>query len=182
MSNSPGFSVPTRAGDPAEVDYSAAEGDDFDALSRDRVPVRSLRESDIDAVVAIDRKVAGRDRAPWLRRKLQEVMRESGVRVSLVAEVDDRPAGYIMARVDFGEYGRTEPEAVIDTLGVDPGFQRHGVGSALMSQLMANLSTLRVDRVRTELGWDEFPLMAWLERTGFTPAQRIVLHRPVGKG
>jgi len=27
----------------------------------------------------------------------------------------------IMARVDYGEFGYTESEAVLDTIGVDPG-------------------------------------------------------------
>jgi hypothetical protein len=44
---------------------------------------------------------------------------------------------------------------------------------------MANLRTLQVDRVRTEVNWNDLSLLAYLDRAGFAPAQRIVLHRRV---
>ncbi len=48
-------------------------------------------------------------------------------RPTLAPEVDGAPAGFVMARVDFGEFGRPEPAAVIDTIGVDPGHGGLGV-------------------------------------------------------
>jgi ribosomal protein S18 acetylase RimI-like enzyme len=95
------------------------------------------------------------------------------VRVSLVAELDSVPVGFIMARVDLGEFGRVETTAVIDTIGVDPDYQKRGVGRALVSQLLANLSTLRVEKVRTEVDWQDRDLLAYLDRSGFRPSQRL---------
>lgn len=163
-----------------EIDYSVPIEDDFGALNRDRIPVRSMRESDLPALIEIDRRTTGVDRTSYYERKVAEVLHETGVRVSLVAEVDEHPVGFIMARVDFGEYGRAEPEAVMDTIGVDPAFASKGVGLALMSQLIANLMTLRVDRVRTQLAWNDFSLLAFLDRCGFQPSQRIALAREIG--
>jgi len=160
-------------------DYSDPDADDFAALSRDKVAVRSMQESDLAAIVRIDKKLTGKDRSAYYERKLAEVMKESGIRVSLIAEADDMPIGFIMARVDYGEFGRTEPMAVIDTIGVDPGHGRGGVASALLSQLLANLSILHVDRVRSTLRWDNFTLMKFLARNGFQPAQRLVLRKRV---
>lgn len=162
-----------------EIDYSVPVEDDVHALHCDRIPVRSMKESDLGALIAIDRRVTGQDRTPYYQRKMEEVLRESGVRVSLVAEIDGHPVGFIMARVDFGEFGRTEPEAVMDTIGVDPDYGHRGVALALMSQLMANLATLRIDRVRTQLDWNDVTLIAFLDRCGFTPAQRIAFVREI---
>ncbi len=158
-------------------DFSEPEGDDFEALSRDRLPVRSLREDDLDAIVRIDGKLTGRDRHDYFAAKMREALGESGIRVSLVAEVDGRVAGYVMARVDYGEFGQAEPGAVIDTIGVDPGFGRHGIGTALLSQLLANLDSLRVERVHTKVAWNNFPLLGFLQRCGFAPAQQLVLSK-----
>ncbi len=169
--------IPTRADEPAERDYSSPDGDDFEALSRDRVPVRSMNEADLDALIRIDRRSTGLDRSSYCRRKQREAMHASGVRVSLVAELDGYPVGFIMARVDFGEFGRTDPEAVMDTIGVDPGYRGRGVGQALISQLIANLATLRIDRIRTELDWNDVELLSFLDTAGFAPAQRVVLRR-----
>lgn len=52
-----------------------------------------------------------------------------------------------------------------------------GVGHALISQLMTNLVTLRVDVVRTEVTWDAFGLLAFLKKLGFAPSQRLVLSK-----
>ncbi|MDH3740135.1 MAG: GNAT family N-acetyltransferase [Hyphomicrobiales bacterium] len=169
--------IPTNIDQPSEVDFSSPQGDDFDALSRDHIPVRSMTGADLEALIAIDRRATGDDRTAYYRRKQREAMHESGVRVSLVAEQDGHPVGFIMARVDFGEFGHTSPEAVMDTIGVDPGYRGRGVGQALMSQLIANLATLRVDHIRTELDWNDVGLINYLDEMGFAPAQRVVLSR-----
>ncbi len=160
-------------------DYSDPGQDDFAALARDLVPVRSMKEDDLDAIVRIDKSLTGRARREYYRAKLRDVMRRSGIRVSLIAEVDGAPAGYVMARVDYGEFGRPEPAAVIDTIGVDPGHARKGIGHALMSQLMTNLATLHVETVRTEITWDNFGLLDFLAKHDFTPCQRLVLSKRV---
>jgi len=167
----------TDAGMP---DYSDLSGDDFVALARDRVAVRSMQEGDLRALVRIDKQHTGRDRSDYYETKLKEVMSESGIRVSVVAEIDDAPAGYIMARVDFGEFGHTEPTAVIDTIGVDRGYAHQGVARALLSQLLANLATLHVETVRSTMRWDNFGLLSFMQQAGFAPAQRLVLTRRIG--
>jgi ribosomal protein S18 acetylase RimI-like enzyme len=101
------------------------------------------------------------------------------VRVSLVAELDTVPVGFIMARVDLGEFGRVETTAVIDTIGVDPDYQNKGVGRALVSQLLANLGTLRVEKVRTEVDWQDHDLLAYLDRNGFRPSQQLCFDQPL---
>lgn len=160
-------------------DYSAAAGDDFEPLPRDRALVRSMAPGDLDAIVAIDAKLTGRDRRPYYEAKLQEMIGETGVRVSLISEMDGRPVGYIMARVDYGEFGRAEPTAVIDTIGVEPGHGHQGIGAALLSQLMVNLDALHVEALRTTVSWNNFSLLGFLHRAGFRPAQQLVLSLPV---
>ncbi|MCW8951661.1 MAG: GNAT family N-acetyltransferase [Rhodospirillales bacterium] len=160
-------------------DHSDPGGDDFVALSRDRFPVRSLEEGDLPAIIRIDKKLTGADRGGYFQEKMAEVMRESGIRISLIAESDGSSAGYIMARVDYGEFGRTDSAAVIDTIGVDPAYAHQGIGHALMSQLLANLSVLRVDTVRSMVRWNNYGLIGFLENCGFTPSQRVVLTKTI---
>ncbi len=179
MASTPEPGVGGRRLDAGMPDFSGSESDDFEALSRDRLPVRSLREDDLDAIVGIDKKLTGHERRPYFVAKLREAMSETGVRISLVAEIDGRPAGYVMARVDYGEFGQAEPGAVIDTIGVDPGLSRHGIGAALLSQLLANLDSLHVERVHTKVAWNNFVLLRFLERNGFTPAQQLVLSKGI---
>jgi ribosomal protein S18 acetylase RimI-like enzyme len=172
--------IPAHIGESAEIDYGKATARDFAALARDRIPIRALRESDLRALIAIDRRITGHERSAYFARKLEEALHETGVRVSLVAEQDGLPAGFIMARVDFGEFGHMQPTAVIDTIGVDPDYRDRGIGRALLSQLLINLATLRVERIRTEIDWRDRDLLAFLDRCGFRPAQQLCFAQPIG--
>ena len=138
-------------------------------------PVRSLQASDLDAIRRIDRHIVGDDRQAYLGRKVDEVINDSGIRISLVAERDGLVAGFIMARLDYGSFGRTCSTAVIDTIGVGPEYAGSGLGSALMGQLLGNLRSLQVEDVRTEVEWDNFGLNRFLSGCGFRPAQRLSL-------
>jgi ribosomal protein S18 acetylase RimI-like enzyme len=167
------ITIPERVGESVEVDYGKPAAPDYGPLARDRILVRGMREDDLRALIAIDRRITGRDRSEYFKRKLDEALFESDVRVSLVAERDGGPIGFIMARVDFGEFGRVESTAVMDTIGVDLEYRDQGVGRALLSQLLINLATLRVERIRTEIDWRDRDLLAYLDRCGFRPSQQL---------
>jgi ribosomal protein S18 acetylase RimI-like enzyme len=179
VASNAGITVPQHVGESAEVNYSGQPAADFGPLARDKIPVRSMMESDVRALVAIDRRITGNDRAAYFQRKLTEALTESDVRISLVAELDGVVVGFIMARVDLGEFGRVETTAVIDTIGVDPDYRNKGVGRALLSQLLVNLGTLRVEKVRTEVDWQDQDFLAYLDHSGFLPSQRLCFDQPL---
>lgn len=163
-----------------EIDYGRQEAkgaNDHERLARDLADVRSMTPADLDAIVRIDRRITGADRREYMAARLGEAMEDSGVRVSLCARSEDTPAGYLMARADLGDYGRTEPVAVIDTLGVDPAFVHRGIGRALLSQLFANLGALRVERVETIVPQHDLALLGFLYAAGFAPSQRLAFVR-----
>jgi ribosomal protein S18 acetylase RimI-like enzyme len=78
-----------------------------------------------------------------------------------------------MARVNLGEFGRTEPTAEMDTIGIDREYRDRGIGRALLSQLFANLATLRVETVLTEIEWSDVELLAFLSHCDFKPSARL---------
>ena len=165
--------APAHHGVSDQNDYSASPANDFDALARDRVDVRSLAPEDVDGMARIDRAITGRDRVAYFARQLREVLQDSAIRVSLVAHSDGSVAGYVTAKVDFGDFGRTEPVAVIDTIGVDPGFRGSGVGSALLSQLCVNLEALQVERVETVIAREYVNLLGFFYKAGFATSERL---------
>jgi ribosomal protein S18 acetylase RimI-like enzyme len=166
-----------RLGDPN--DYSDEVGDQRGALVRDIVSARAMQQSDLPSIVKIDRRISGKDNAAFYEQKLAEVFGESGIRVSLVAEQDDHVVGFVMARVDFGEFDRIEPAAVLDSIAVDPGYTHRLVGTALLSQLLANLATLRIEVIRSEADAEHFDVLHFLQRNGFSNSQRLAFVRDV---
>jgi ribosomal protein S18 acetylase RimI-like enzyme len=179
MAGRQNITIPQRVGDAAEVNYGKPPAPDFGPLARDRIPVRAMVEGDLRALIGIDRRITGRDRSVYFKQKLMEALHESDVRVSLVAERDGGPVGFIMARVDFGEFGRPESTAVMDTIGIDPDYSGQGIGRALLSQLLVNLQTLRVERIRTEVDWRDRELLAFLDHCGFLPSQQLCFKRDI---
>ena len=137
--------------------------------------VRGLKPADLEAVIALDARIVGRRREEFFRIKLQQNLQETGIKVSLAAEMDGIFAGFLLARVYYGEFGTLEPVAVLDTIGAHPDFRGRGVGHALLRQLQVNLHALGVGTLRTEVGWDEPELLRFFQHTGFQPAPRFCL-------
>ena len=161
-------------------DYSASATNDFEALARDLAELRALKADDLDGVARIDRRLTGRDRSTYLRHAIDEALGESGIRVSLAAMVDGALAGFVMARVDAGDFGRTAPVAILDTVGVDPLHKGQGIGRALLSQLFVNLGALRVERVETVVDVRDLGLLGFFVRAGFGPAERLAFAKRLG--
>lgn len=147
----------------------------MNGTTKSDVVVRNLRPSDLDAVIALDAKNVGRRREEYFRVKLQQNLVETGIKVSLAAEVDGALAGFLLARVYYGEFGQTEPVAVLDTIDVHPSFRGRSVGAALMDQLRTNLFGLGVTSLRTEVSWDALQLLGFFQHEGFHPAARLCL-------
>ena len=143
------------------------------------VVVRGLKPEDLNAVVAIDAKGTGRRRDEYFRIKLKQNLAETGIKVSLAAEVDGLFRGFLLARVYYGEFGTLEPVAVLDTLGVHPDTRGVGIGHALVEQLLVNLAGLGVSTLRTEVAWDDMTLLAFFHRERFRPSARVCLELPV---
>ena len=171
--------APDGFGPGHEIDYGAPGDNDFEKLARDSADVRSMRPQDLQEIVRIDRAITGRDRSDYIQGKLAEAMSDSAIRVSMTARLDDVIVGYLMARADTGDFGRTAPAAVIDTIGVDPEYEHRGVGRALLSQLFANLGALRVERVETSTAPRDQALIGFLFDAGFKPSQRLAFSRPI---
>lgn len=137
--------------------------------------IRNLRPDDLEAAIRVDARILGRRRDEFLRLKLQQAFADSGIAISLAAELDGQFVGFLLARVYFGEFGVTERVAVMDVLDVHPEFRGRGVGPALIDQLRTNLLALGIRTLQTEVAWDSLELMAFFQREGFTIAPRLCL-------
>ena len=138
------------------------------------INVRSLNIDDLDRLVLMDKHITGRSRKAWYEGKLHRAL-ESDVQLSVGAEQDGLLVGVMLCSVHYGEFGMPEPIAILDTVLVDKNFGGQGLASAMFSQLTRNLRALRIEKLRTELAWDDHELMAFFDRKGFAPVPRLVL-------
>jgi GNAT superfamily N-acetyltransferase len=163
----------TGHGPGGEIDFGAVEANDNERLAREQPEVRPMRPEDVREIVRIDHGITGRDRGSFITARLAEAMDDSPIRVSLAARLDGAIVGFVMARADLGDFGRTEPVAVVDTIGIDPEYTHRGVGKALLAQLFANLSALQVERVETVVKAADLALLGFFQSAGLRPSQRL---------
>ena len=144
-------------------------------LETDRAVVRLMNEHDLEAVVKIDAVASGRRRPRYFELMLERAVKQAALQVSLAAEVDGHVVGFAIVSLYYGEYGVSEPTASLDAISVDPANRGQHIGKALLRQLRLNLSALRVTTLRTEVSWDDFDLLAFFKKEGFSPARRLCL-------
>ena len=143
----------------------------------DQLTIRTLTPADLPRLVRMDQAITGRNRTAWYEGKLKRALQESDLKISLGAERDGTLVGAALGALHYGEFGQPEPLAILDTILVDAGYARQGVGTALLEALAGNLRALGIERLRTEVAWDEHDLGRFLGRQGFSPAPRLVLER-----
>jgi len=149
--------------------------------SGDGVILRTLRASDGPRLSRIDERITGRNRRLWYERKLERATRDSDVNVSLGAEVEGILVGAVLGSLQYGEFGIPEPVAVLDTILVDPLYAGRGIAGAMLDELASNLARLGIDRIRTEVCWND-PLNGFLGTHGFALAPVLVLERSLATG
>jgi ribosomal protein S18 acetylase RimI-like enzyme len=156
----------------------------------DKVKIRVLDESDLDAVVEIDKNVLGKERRAFWKRKIAY----AGIypRPALVAEFEGKVVGFILGYVSGWEFGVPDTVGWIDTLGVDPAYQRRGIGRALFNELIeifkrsgreetpeAKKAEKRkvegVNVVYTLASWIDSDLLQFYHTMGFKKGQMINL-------
>jgi len=155
-----------------------------------KVKIRVLDESDLDAVVKIDKNVLGKERRAFWKRKIAY----AGIypRPALVAEFEGKVVGFILGYVSGWEFGVPDTVGWIDTLGVDPVYQHRGIGRALFNELIeifkrsgreetpeAKKTEKRkvegVNVVYTLASWIDSDLLQFYHAMGFKKGQMINL-------
>jgi ribosomal protein S18 acetylase RimI-like enzyme len=138
--------------------------------------LRVLKKEDLDAIVAIDEIATKESRREYYERKITSILnKNTNINCSIVCEIEGKVVGFVMGYVFFGEFGISESTATIDTLGVHPDFQNHGVASDMLEQFMMNMKAAGVEKVYTLVSWDDFALEKFFARQKYVPSKRVNL-------
>lgn len=148
------------------------------------VEIRALQERDLDGVVELSlrawepvfaslRDVLGdpiflRLKPDWRAAQAAEVRASctSDDRDAFVALAAGRPVGFVTVALDAFNEGM----GVIEIIGVDPAFQRRGIGSRLTAHALDHMRRCGMDVAAVETGGDRghAPARAAYEALGFT--------------
>jgi predicted N-acetyltransferase YhbS len=142
--------------------------------SIDNMKIRTLEKNDLEAIVGIDEKVLGENRDNYWEKKL-ELMNLKSSQISLVAEVEGKVVGFILGDVSGWEFGVPDTIGWIDTIGVEPVYQKKGLATALAQELIRNLKALGVRAIYTLVSWNDWDLLQFFHAMGFTRGDMINL-------
>ncbi len=148
-------------------------------MDKNTIKIRLMKSNDFDAVVAIDQKVLKVSRPEYYQVKFEKLVQSKDyVPTSLVAEIEGGPVvGFVMGELYIGDYGISQEEATLDTIGVDPDYQHRGIGEQLMNEFMDHLRTLGVRKINTLVDWNDSKLIRFFSANQFSPSKTINLER-----
>jgi predicted N-acetyltransferase YhbS len=140
----------------------------------ENMKIRPLEKEDMEAIVEIDERVLGENRRSYWERKL-ELMNNKASQVSLVAELEGKVVGFILGDVSGWEFGVPDTIGWIDTIGIDPVYQKRGLATALANEVIKNLKAIGVRAVYTLVSWNDWDLLQFFHAMGFSRGDMINL-------
>jgi len=131
-----------------------------------RLKLRPLTIHDLDAIVEIDRKVLGKTRQEYWRKKI-ELPNPRYPQSCLGAELEGKVIGFIVGEVSGWEFGVPDTIGWISTIGVDPAYQNIGVARIMSEEYIKNLKSIGVSIVYTLVNWNDWDLLKFFRAMGF---------------
>ena len=136
--------------------------------------VRPIRYSDLERIVEIDKKILGKSRRSYWERKFEEMEEKEGD-FSFVAEKDGKVVGFIFGDISGWEFGVPNTTGWVDTIGVDPDYQKQGVGRRLFAELVKSMKKVGVKKIFTLVNWEDWDLLRFFKSMNFKRGEMINL-------
>ena len=145
------------------------------------IKIRLMKAEDYDAVVRIDEKVLKTSRPEYYNMKFEKLFQTKDyLPASMVAEDENGTVvGFVMGETYMGEFGIFDGAATLDTIGVDPDYQKKGIGEQLINEFLKHLKSLGVEKISTLVTWNNSDLIHFFSANRFAPSKTIYLERTV---
>ena len=136
----------------------------------DNIIIKEVNEDDIEAVLSIDKKIVGDDRAITYRDPITFYLGgESGV--SFLALEDGKPIGFALGRLRDPENGW------LQAVAIDPDYRRRDLGTKLVQALINGMRSKGVKNIHTIVSWRDWGMLSFLNSLGFTRGEMVDLQK-----
>jgi N-acetylglutamate synthase-like GNAT family acetyltransferase len=138
------------------------------------IKIRKLKLEDLDAIVEIDYRVLGTKRPSYWQQKIEEMENEQ-LPKSQVAELNGKVEGFIMGAVSGWEFGMPNTIGWIETIGVNPDYQKKGIATSLFKAIIEEFKKDSVKHIYTLVNWEDWDLICFFKAMGFARSNIINL-------
>ncbi len=145
-------------------------------MNKSTTTIRLMENKDFNAVVRIDEQVLKVSRPEYYEQKFERLFKSGEyLPTSLVAQDKNKTiVGFIMGELYIGEYGISREGASVDTVGVDPDYQRQGIGEKLMNEFVDHLKQLGVKKINTLVDQNDTRMMLYFDANKFRPSKAVI--------
>ena len=144
-------------------------------MSVENLLIRRLEAPDADDISRIQEAIT-KGPATIDYQRVVEAEADKEDRVSFVAELDGRVAGYMITYVIYGGFG-LEKSAWIGLFGVDPRYMGRGIGKMMAGEALDVFKKIGIRNVFTSVKWDSTDLLSFFKSVGFSRCDFINLEK-----
>jgi len=135
------------------------------AIGRDAIDIRRMTRSDIDAILILVNKITtAKTRVTY--KELAAYDLGGPLDFSLVAEAKGQIIGFVMARLEYVYIPFTEV-CLIHAIVVDPEYQQHHIGSALVNELSSRCHLQDINTLRALVRQGDETVRSFIKHLGF---------------
>ena len=133
------------------------------AAKEDKVQICLMEPTDIDSILVIDRNISGLERA--ITYGIDQVI-GGQFNLSFIAKVNDKVVGFVLASLMYVPE-ETAEACVIQTIGVDPGYQRRGIATQLIDAVSKTAQDKDIKTIRVMIDRQDKQLQGLFQHLGF---------------
>lgn len=139
------------------------------AIKEDKVQIHLMEPTDIDSILAIDRNISGLQRA--VTYGIDQVI-GGQFNLSFLAKVNDEIVGFVLASLMYVPEKTTEA-CVIQTIGVNPRYQRKGIATQLIQTVSKTAHDMGIKIIRVMIDKQDKQLQGIFRHLGFQEGRLI---------
>ncbi|WP_148895345.1 GNAT family N-acetyltransferase [Geothermobacter ehrlichii] len=144
-----------------------------------QVTIRDARESDFEAVVALDQAGVQHEKPAYWRGIFDRYVRAGrNDRIFLVADMAGELVGFIVGEVRAWEFG-SPPCGWVFALIVAPALRERGVGQMMFEEICRRLKRAGVTTVRTMVDREDKLTLSFFRSQGLRTGRYIELEKPL---
>ena len=138
--------------------------------AKPEINIREITDEDIEAILAIDKKIVGEQRAITYRDPIDFYLGgEYGV--SVVAEVNGKIIGFALGRL------RDPATGWLQAVAIDPEYRRQGIGAKLVEAVADRCRSKGAKTLHTVARWRDWWMLSFLSSRGFTRGEMVDLEK-----